>query len=116
MDFFVRAGGGEGGTVVPLIESKNAELAALCRQFECGAWRFFGSAATGDYAAARSDLDFLVEFGGGGPARILDAYFGLKEALEGLFGCPVDLVIPGAVRNPYVRAEMERSGELVYAA
>jgi uncharacterized protein len=102
--------------VVPLIESRKAELAALCRQFGVRRLEVFGSAATGDYAPARSDLDFLVEFGDGGPERALDAYFGLKEALEGLFGRPVDLVIPDAVHNPYVRAEMERSRELVYAA
>jgi predicted nucleotidyltransferase len=102
--------------LVRLIESRKAELAALCRQFGVRRLDVFGSAATGDFAPARSDLDFLVEFGEGGPARALDAYFGLKEALEELFGRPVDLVIPGAVRNPYVRAEMERSRRLVYAA
>ncbi|MGH7535625.1 MAG: nucleotidyltransferase family protein, partial [Gemmatimonadales bacterium] len=91
-------------------------LAALCRQFGVRQLEVFGSAATGEYVPGRSDLDFLVEFSDGGPERALDAYFGLKEALETLFGRPVDLVIPGAVRNPYVRAEMERSRELVYAA
>lgn len=102
--------------MVPLVESRKAELAALCRQFGVERLEVFGSAATGDYAPPRSDLDFLVEFGEGGPVRALDAYFGLKEALEALFGRPVELVIPAAVRNPYVWAEMERSRELVYAA
>ena len=41
---------------------------------------------------------------------------GLKEALEDLFGRPVDLVEATAVRNPYLRADIERSRELLYAA
>ena len=102
--------------MLPLIASRKPELAALCRQFGVRRLEMFGSAATGDYVPARSDLDFLVEFGSGGPERALDTYFGLKEALERLFGRPVDLVIAGAVRNPYVLAEMERSRVLVYAA
>lgn len=99
-----------------LIESRHVELAAVCRRFGVRRLEIFGSAATGDDVPGRSDVDFLVEFGDGGPARALDAYFGLKEALEALFGRPVDLVTPSAVRNPYVRAEMERSRRLVYAA
>jgi predicted nucleotidyltransferase len=53
----------------------------------------FGSAARGDFDPQRSDVDFLVEF----DRTHTDAlYFGLKEALEGLLGRPVDLVESGA--------------------
>ncbi len=45
-----------------------------------------------------------------------DAYFGLREALEALFGRDVDLVAPSAIRNPYIRADVERTRTLVYAA
>jgi predicted nucleotidyltransferase len=48
----------------------------------------FGSAARGE-STASSDLDFVVEF----ERNTFDAYMGLKEFLEGLFGCPVDLVL-----------------------
>ena len=69
--------------VVPLIEPRKAELAALCRQFGVRRLEVFGSAATGDYAVAPSDLDFLVEFDERGPARALGWYSGLEEAMEG---------------------------------
>ena len=39
-----------------------------------------------------------------------------KEALEALLGRPVDLVEPGAVRNPYLKASIEGSRELVFEA
>jgi uncharacterized protein len=64
----------------------------------------------------RSDVDFLVEFEPDLPGRALDVFFGLKEALESLFGRSVDLVIAGAVKNPFLRDSIERSRETIYAA
>jgi predicted nucleotidyltransferase len=66
--------------------------------------------ARGDFDPERSDIDFLVEFDRGHPdALSLQMYFGFKESLEALFGLPVDLVEPGAVRNPYRKANIEGS-------
>jgi hypothetical protein len=45
-----------------------------------------------------------------------DTFFGFKDALEGLFGLRVDLVIPSAIRNPYFRQSIEKSKALLYAA
>src|SRR5579864_992266 len=44
-----------------------------------------------------------------------DQFLGLSEALKRLLGRPVDLVEASAVRNPYVRATINRSKELIYA-
>lgn len=48
--------------------------------------------------------------------RTLDQYFDLKDALCDALGRPVDLVELGAVQNPYMRASINESRELVYAA
>ena len=45
-----------------------------------------------------------------------DAYFGLKEELERLFGRPVDLVSLASLSNPYFIREIEASRRLLYAA
>ena len=68
----------------------------------------FGSAARGDdFDPARSDVDFLAFE----PA----ANAGLGEyATSAAVGGPVDLVVEGSVRNPFVRAGIERSAETVY--
>jgi uncharacterized protein len=71
-----------------------------------------GSATRDDFTAA-SDLDFLVEFSGN-PS--LADYLGLRDDLKLLLGREVDLVMPGAVRNPYIRAAIERDRYLLYAA
>jgi predicted nucleotidyltransferase len=99
-----------------IIASRHSELTDLCRRFHVNRLELFGSAARGDFDPARSDVDFLVAFERDTPLRALDAYFGLKEGLEALLGRPVDLVMPDAVRNPYLRASIERSREVVYAA
>src|SRR5882724_6752005 len=92
------------------------ELRALCRRFHVRRLDLFGSAARGDFDPERSDIDLLVEFDRGAPANPFDSYFRLKEALQELFGRPVDLVEAGAVRNPYLKASIEQSRKNVYAA
>ena len=99
------------------IRSHHAELRALCRRFHVRRLDLFGSAARGDFNPERSDIDFLVEFDRGHPdALSLKAYFGFKQQLEALLGRPVDLVEPGAMRNPYLKASIEASREPVFAA
>jgi uncharacterized protein len=100
----------------PLVESRKSEVAALCRGRGVRRLELFGSAARSDFDPSTSDLDFLVELGADPAVNPLDAYFGLKDELEALFHRPVDLVSVGSVRNPYVRASIERDRQLVYAA
>ena len=75
----------------------------------------FGSAARGDdFDPARSDADFLVEFG---PTDMspLHQFFGFRDALADLLGRRVDLV-ESRIRNPYIRAAAERDRTHVFAA
>jgi len=98
------------------IEQRRAELAALCRRFGVARLEVFGSAARGtDFDPARSDADFLVTFD---PDMRPDlaSFLAFKEALESLFGRSVDLVSDKAIENPYIRASIDRSRELVYGA
>ena len=98
------------------ISSRRKELEQLCRRFHVRRLDLFGSAARGDFDLARSDLDFLVEFLPIPPGGYADAFFGLKESLEQLFGRPVDLIADTAVRNPYFRESVERAKVPLYAA
>jgi uncharacterized protein len=102
--------------MIKQIESHREELHALCRRFHVRRLDLFGSAARGDFDPDRSDFDFVVEFDRSAPQHPFDAYFGLKEELEGLLGRKVDLVELSAVRNPYLKASIEQSRENVYAA
>ena len=103
--------------MIDAIAQRREEMRALCLRFHVRRLDIFGSAARGDFDPERSDVDFLVEFDRTDPdALSLRTYFGLKEALEGLLGRPVDLVEPGAVRNPYLKTSIEDSREPIFAA
>jgi predicted nucleotidyltransferase len=103
--------------MIKQVASHHEELRALCHRFHVRRLDLFGSAARGDFDASRSDLDFLVEFDYGHPdALSLRTFFGLKDSLESLFGRPVDLVESTALRNPYLKADVEASRELLFEA
>ena len=100
-----------------LLEDKLPELERLCKLHGVKRLEVVGSAARElDFDPTRSDVDFLVEFEPGRLPASLGAFFGFREALERTVGRAVDLVMLEAVRNPYVRASLERNRRLLYAA
>ncbi len=102
--------------MLALITQNRSDLENLCRQFYVERLELFGSAATGAFDAERSDLGFLVRFQQPAPLHLSDQYFSLAEGLETLFGRKVDLVMEGALKNPYFIKGVNASRELLYAA
>lgn len=100
----------------PLVQSRHAQVIELCRRLGIARLDLVGSAARDDFDEARSDIDFLVDLGSDPQRNPLDVYFALKDALQTLFDRPVDLVSSGAVRNPYVKASLERDRQTVFSA
>ncbi len=99
------------------IAGKRDAVSAVCRRYGVARLEVFGSAARGwDFNPGSSDFDFLVEFNADLRLPPLEQFFGLASALEQLLGRPVDLVEPAAVRNPFIRAEIDRSREVIYAS
>ena len=80
----------EAASGLRVVAARHSELSKLCREFHILRLELFGSA--------------------------LSSAFGFKEALERLFGRPVDLVVASAIRNPYFRRGIEQSKALLYAA
>lgn len=103
--------------MIDAVASHREELQALCRRFHVRRLDLFGSAARGDFDPQRSDIDFLVEFDRLHPdALSLKTYVGLKDSLEALLGRKVDLVEPGAMRNPYLKASIDEAREPIFEA
>ena len=102
--------------MIAAISERAAELEKLCVQYHVQRLDLFGSADTGDHRQGASDLDFLVEFQPLPAGAYGDAYFGLLEALETLFGDPVDLVVDSAIQNPFFRQRVEETWTQLYAA
>ena len=100
----------------PEIAQHRADISAICQRYQIRRLEVCGSAARAyDFDAERSDADFLVEFSSDAPAD-LHRFFGIKLELETLLGRSVDLIEPGAVRNPFVLASINQHREAIYAA
>jgi uncharacterized protein len=102
--------------MLDLIERHREELQALCRKYHVKTLEVFGSAADGTWDPVQSDLDLLVDFLPEAAARAFGGYFGLKEELQQLFRRKVDLVMPGAIRNPYFLKAVMQQRRVLYAA
>lgn len=94
------------------IDSKR--LAVLCQRHQVARLELFGSFVRGD-ATPGSDLDILVTFEPG--AKVGLGIVALQQALEELFGRPVDLLTRDSVErsaNKYFRRFALRSTEPLY--
>jgi predicted nucleotidyltransferase len=100
----------------PLIEQHLPEIVALCRKYRVKRLELFGSAASGKFDPARSDIDFFYEFPEGDDSELLDRYFGMIEGLEKLFGRRIDFVSALDATNPYFLEVANRHRQTLYAA
>lgn len=103
--------------MVSLIEDNYDALKGLCVQYLVRRLELFGSALTGkEFDTEDSDLDFLVEFLPLREGEYADTYFDLLEAIENLFNRHVDLVMTGAIKNPYFLESINKNRKVLYAA
>jgi predicted nucleotidyltransferase len=93
----------------------HAEIAEACRENDVKRLELFGSRARAD-ATSESDADFLVEFNDPLRAGLLDRFLALRERLQQIVGCRVDLVEISAIENPVLRQRVDESRKLIYAA
>lgn len=100
-----------------IIAENREAISELCRRYGVRRLEVFGSAARGvDFDPKSSDADFLVQYLSAPKTNPLDAYFGLRDGLSALLGLPVDLIEAGAVKNPFVLAQIDRRREPIYVA
>jgi len=103
--------------MISLIENNYEAIKDLCVKFRVRRLELFGSAIDDEnFDPENSDLDFLVEFQPLKQGEYADAYFGLLEAVENLFGRHVDLVMPRAIKNPYFLEVINKNRKVLYAA
>jgi len=86
-----------------ILKSKRDEIIHISQLHGVSNLRLFGSIARGE-AGRESDIDLLVELS---PAASLLDLIALKNKIEDLTGCKVDLVTEAAV-SPYIRDQILR--------
>ena len=92
---------------------KNA-LTLLCVQNKVKSLYVFGSVLTNRFDN-NSDIDLIVDIDSANPLEYADCYFNLKFALQDLFNRPIDLLENKAIKNQYLRQEIDNSKQLIYA-
>ena len=102
--------------MVANLEDGLGAIRAACERFHVVRLDAFGSAIRDDFEPGRSDIDLLVDFGAMSPYDKPDAYFGLLEELRTILDADVDLVMVGALKNRYIREDVNRSKRVLYAA
>ncbi len=73
----------------------------------------FGSVAN-DKHRPDSDIDLVVDIDESDPLDYSDYYFNLKFELEKLLDRQIDLLEQRAIRNKYLKEQIERTKVLVY--
>ena len=102
--------------MLEILDSNRDAIQSLCNRHGVVRMDVFGSALRQDFRPGESDIDLLVEFSPRDPYELAEAYFDLLDDLRALLGARVDLVMVGAVKNPYIAADIERTKRLLYAA
>ena len=91
-------------------------VSAICREHRVRSLDLFGSAATGRFDPASSDIDILVTFEDMAAGGYADSFFGLHAALEKLFERNVDLLTDRSIENPFLRRSIEATRRRLYAS
>ena len=99
-----------------VLENKRDDIAELCRRHGVVRLDVFGSALGGEFRPDDSDIDLLVDFGPMEGYEKARAYFDLLDALQGVLGTEIDLVMTGAVKNRYIARDIDRTKQPLYAA
>ena len=87
----------------PTIAAHLPAIRRLCEKFGVRRLELFGSAAREDFDAARSDVDFLVEWAAVDPHGLPDRWWEFRQALYTLLDRDIDLVTNGSIGNSRLR-------------
>lgn len=90
------------------------EIVNLCLQNKVKSLYVFGSVLTDEFSD-KSDVDLVVDIDANDPIDYADSYFNLKFALQDLMKRPIDLLENKAIKNPYIRQNIDQSKSLLYA-
>jgi hypothetical protein len=97
------------------LEKYIKDIRILCRKNKVKTLYVFGSVLTERFTD-KSDIDLIVDIDSIDPLDYADSYFNLKFALEELLNRQIDLLEHKAIKNPYLRENIENSKNLLYAS
>jgi len=91
------------------------DINKLCIENKVKSLYVFGSVLT-DQFTKKSDIDLVVDIDATNPFEYADNYFNLKFALQDLLKRKIDLLENKAIKNQYIRKNIEQSKILIYGS
>lgn len=89
------------------------QIKELCDSNKVKALFAFGSVTT-DHFRSDSDIDLVVEIGEEDPIAYSDKYFNLKFHLEKLLNRRIDLLELNAIKNSFLKSQIDKTKVLIY--
>ena len=96
-----------------LIEKNIDQIKKLCQSNGVSQLFAFGSVTNQNFNN-ESDVDLIVNINDPDPLTYSDKYFNLKFSLEDVFERSIDLLEFKAIKNPYLKEEIDRTKILIY--
>jgi uncharacterized protein len=89
------------------------QINQLCGEHNVKSLFAFGSVVS-DKLKADSDIDLIVDIDSKDPIDYSDNYFALKFQLENIFNRQVDLLESKALKNPFLKKQIDNTKVLIY--
>ncbi|WP_114751370.1 nucleotidyltransferase family protein [Pleomorphovibrio marinus] len=96
------------------IKPRSEEFMSLCKNHQVKFLYAFGSSTIQGFDETNSDIDFYVEVDATDPLTRGETLIDLWDKLELFFGRKVDLLTGSSLKNPYLKANIDRSKVLIY--
>lgn len=96
-----------------ILEIYKEQIQQLCKSNKVRTLYSFGSVNTTRFSSY-SDVDLMVDFDTSDPLEYTENYFDLKFQLERILNRPVDLLESKAIKNPFLKENIDRSKVLIY--
>lgn len=96
-----------------VIDQHIEQIVRLCELNKVRALFVFGSVTT-DKFRADSDIDLVVDIDDNDPFSYSDKYFNIKFQLEEIFKRQIDLLEQKAIRNRFLKSEIDRTKVQIY--
>jgi len=100
--------------LMTMIKERYADFVNICRTHKVVKIYAFGSSITDHFDPMTSDIDIVVSIDIDDPADRGEALLSLWDKLETLFNRKVDLLTEDAIKNPYLKSNIDRTKKLIY--
>jgi predicted nucleotidyltransferase len=91
------------------------QIVKLCQKNEVNSLFAFGSVTTNNFTD-ESDIDLVVDIEDNDPVSYTEKYYNLKFRLEEILKRKIDLLEMKAIRNRFLKNEIDLTKILVYGA